>query len=328
LHNKLKTIMILPILLLSTFAVIGLAPVASVFAQPSLSLSPALINDSCPSTTCTHDVGSQFQYTITATGIGGTDATLFAFQYSIFYNPAVLQVASIDSYGPFFDSLVSAGMAAPVTSIDNNAGQVTVAVTSLGPSTPASATTEVLGAITFSVAGLGRSDQSLVNSILIHNAGGGVLDNLPVTTTGGVFSNTGLLGIAVWPYALPAKQWAYPEAFKYSYSGDTAFNPGCDDLFANINSTGTLSVMVSVQFTVNSGYGTTLVSTPVQEIAANTLYPVPLHTCFSPVSSSGVLQVGNYHVKAQIFYQQINLDNSLGPVIKGPLHSFVTKVAP
>lgn len=319
-NKKPRTLLLLPLMLLSTLAIF--APVTTVFGAASLSISPAVINDS------THGVGTQFQYTVSASGIGGTAGTLFAYQFQLTYDPTVLQANSVDSFGPFFDTLASSGNALPVTSIDNTNGMVSVAVSSLGPSTSAATTTEVLGVITFNVTGLGRSDQALVNSILIHNAGGGNLVNIPVTTSGAVFSNQGLVGIATWPYAFPAKQWAYPEAVKYSYSADNSFTPGCLDLFANINSTGTLPVNVVVQFTVSSAFGTVVVSTPVQQIAQNTLYPVPLHTCFAPVSTSGVLQVGNYHVKAQIFYQQVNLDGTLGPVVKGPLHTFVTKVAP
>ena len=320
-------------LLLSTFAFFGFAPVAPAFAAPSLNLSPAVLNDTCPGTTCTHGVGSSFQYTVTASGVGGSSASVFAYQFSLTYDPTILQAFSIDSYGGFFDAAQGLGCTASASNIDNVAGSVTFAITLIATAgcptnSPSSASTMILGVATFNVTGLGRSDESLVSAILLHNSGGGVLTNIPVTVNSGVFSNTGLLGIAVWPYALPSHQWAFPEATHYSVSGDNSFTPGCLDFFANVNSTGTLAVDVSVRFTVSSAYGTLVVSTPVQLIARETLFPVPLHTCFSPISSSGVVQVGNYHIKAQIFYQQVNIDGSLGPVVKGPLHTFIAKVSP
>lgn len=326
--RKLKTLMILPILFISTFAVIGATSILPAYATAALTLTPALIDETCPSTSCTHDVGAQFQYTVTASGIGGTSGTLFAFQYQITYNTQILQAVSIDSMGPFFDALLGSNQAIPVSSIDNTNGVVSVAVTSLGPSSSPTATSMVLGVITFSVSAIGRSDQGLVNAILIHNAGGGMLENLPVTTSGGVFSNSGLFGLAVFPLAGSGVARAYPEEKKWSFSGDTVFTPGVLDVFANVNSTGTLPVQVFVRFTVRSQYGSFSIDTPMTTLQPGQLSVVPLFTGFTPVSSSNVVQVGSYHIVAQIIYQQINLDNSLGPVVNGPIQPFHVKVYP
>src|SRR5436853_602648 len=210
--------MLLPILLLSATAVLGAAP--AVFATPNLALQPALVTDTCPSTTCTHGPGSQIQYTVNATGIGGPDGTVFAYQYQITYNPLLLKAVSVDSFGPFFDALIANNLAVPVTSFDNVNGLVTVAVTSLGPSTSATTTKAIIGAVTFNV-------------------------NTPsITLQGG-------------------------------------------------------------QITV-----------------------VPLHTCWTPLSSSGLVQVGKYHVHPTIVYQQINLDGSLGPVVLVNGSPFKTTIQP
>jgi len=324
--NKLKTLMLLPILLLSATAVLGAAP--AVFATPNLALQPALVTDTCPSTTCTHGPGSQIQYTVNATGIGGPDGTVFAYQYQITYNPLLLKAVSVDSFGPFFDALIANNLAVPVTSFDNVNGLVTVAVTSLGPSTSATTTKAIIGAVTFNVTGLGRTDQNLVNAILVHNAGGGTLVNIPVTTGSAIFTNSGLVGIADWPLSLPPKQWAFPEQTKWSYSGDSAFTPGCLDLFGNINSTGTLAVTAFVQFSVKSAYGTFITNTPSITLQGGQITVVPLHTCWTPLSSSGLVQVGKYHVHPTIVYQQINLDGSLGPVILVNGSPFKTTIQP
>jgi hypothetical protein len=340
LNNKLKSLSLLPVLILSTLPVFAFAPVASVSgaSMPTLSISPALINDSC-SGPCTHNVGAQFQYNVSITGIGGTlSNTVFAYQFSLTYDPAVLQVLNISSYGPFFDGLIGSNLAAPVSIIDNPDGVVTVAVTSLGPSTPVTVTSERLGNIWFSVVGRGISYQTLTNVIVVHNSGGGVLANIAVTTVGAVFTNSGLVGKATWPYNLPYSQWAYPESTGsksffffnvYNYTADTSFTPGCLDFYANVNSTGTLPVMADAQFTVVSlsslfffghhqHFAPVTVTTPVQEIAAETFFPLPLYTCWSPTTSTGAVLTGFYIIIAQINYQQVNLDGSLGQV----RHSF------
>jgi hypothetical protein len=341
LNKILKSLSLLPILILSTLPIFAFAPVASVSGAPlpTLSISPALINDSC-SGSCTHNVGAQFQYNVSITGIGGTSSnTMFAYQFSLTYDAAVLQALNISSYGPFFDALISGGNAITASSIDNTNGAVTVAVSSLGPSTTTATTHLLLGSIWFSVAGRGISYETLTNVIVIHNSGGGVIANLAVTTVGAVFTNSGLVGKATWPANLPYSQWAYPETTGsqssffpvYNYTADTSFTPGCLDFFANVNSTGTLAVMADVQFTVVSltslfsffghhhqHFAPVTVTTPVQEIAAATFFPVPLHTCWSPTTSTGTVLTGFYIVIAQINYQQVNLDNSLGQV----RHSF------
>jgi hypothetical protein len=324
-RTKIKTLMLLPILLLSATAVLGAAPAA--FATPNLGLQPALVTDTCPGTTCTHGPGSQIQYSVNATGIGGSTGTVFAYQYQITYDPLLLRAVSVDSYGAFFDALISANLAIPVSAIDNVNGLVTVAVTSLGPSTSLATRTAILGAVTFNVTGLGRSDQSLVNAILVHNAGGGTLVNIPVTTGSAIFSNTGLVGIANF-FLPPKSQQVFPELQKWSFSGDSAFTPGCLDLFGNINSTGTLPVTAFLQFSVRSAYGTIVINTPSITLQGGQITVVPLHTCFTPLSSSGIVQVGKYHIHSTIIYQQVNLDGSLGPAIRVAGPSFKATVLP
>jgi hypothetical protein len=333
----------IPIMLLSTLAILGAAPVHSAFAVANLALQPAIISEVCPGTGCTHGVGTSFQYTVNSTGIGGPTGTIYAYQYQINYLPAVLKVARIDSFGPFFDTLLASGAATRVTSIDNTNGFVSVAVSSIGatgPSTPATTTKLVLGVITFNVTGIGRSDQALVNTILVHNAGGGVLTNIPVSSSGATFSNSGLFGRAGFPAGMPRSQWAFPEEVVWSYSGDTVFTPLCLDLFANVNSTGTLAVKTFVQFTVRAdaeqlgqNEGEALDFFMVLNTPATVLDPaqstvVPLHTCYKPITTSGVLFVGTYRAVAVIFFQQINLDGSLGPVTRGPNFSFGYTVVP
>jgi len=322
LDRKLKTILLIPVILLSAVAVLGTTPVLPVFATANLSISPAVLSDTClppsPGSGCTHGlgVGATFNYTVIASGIGGTTGTLFAYQYEIHYNPAILQAVSVVSFGPFFDALLGGGFAVPVSIIDNANGIVSMAVSSTGPSTSFLTTTLIIGQVTFSVAGLGRSDQSLQNSILIHNSGGGVITNIPATTSGALFSNVGLFGRADFPSVSSGIRMAWPEDVTYSIALDNSFTPGIVDFFGNVNSTGTLPVVAFIRFTLTSDFGTFVRQTTTQQYGPGEVSVVPQFTGYDP-APGGTLQVGTFDVQAQVFYQQVNLDNSLGPIRAG-----------
>ncbi len=323
LDTKLKTLLLVPVLLLSAVAFLGTIPVLPVFATANLSISPAVLSDTClppsPGSGCTSGlgVGAMFQYTVTASGIGGDTGTVFAYQYEIHYDPTILQAVSVDSFGPFFDALVGGGNAVPVTSIDNANGVVVIAVSSTGPSTFSFTTTLVVGQVTFSVAGLGRSDQTLQNAILLHNAGGGVLANIPVTTSIAIFSNTGLFGRADFPSLGSGIRRAWPEEVNYAILQDTSFHPGIVDLFANVNSTGTLPVVVFIRFTLTSDFGNFVANTPTHQYDPGEVSVVPQVAGYNPNPTGNQLLVGTYNVQAQVFYQEVRLDGTLGAVTPG-----------
>ncbi len=335
---KLKTLLMLPILLISTLVVLGVPSVRPAYAIPQLSVSPAVITDTCPSACTLYGVGSTFQYSVRATGIAV--GQLFAYQFSLHFNPQILQAVNGSiSYGACFDLLVSGGNAVPVTSIDNFNGVVFIAVASFGPQCPLFATTNlVLGVITFSVAGLGRSDQSIQDNILIHDAGGGVQVNIPTTTKGAVFSNIGLFGRADLPTPCTSTsppgcpRQAFPESVLYSIAQDNSFTPGIEDLFANVNSTGTLPVVVFIRFTLTSDFGTFVRNTSTHQYDPGEVSVVAQFTGYNPNPTGTFVQVGTFDVLAQVFYRQVNLDNTLGPLTAGesikPFHFTVIPALP
>ncbi len=322
-------------MLISAVAVLHVAP--PVYAVASLSLSPATLTDTCtlppPGAGCTNGLGegNTFQYAVTAAGVGGSTSTVFAFQYEIHYNPSIIQGLSIDSFGAFFDTLIGIGSAICPTSIDNLAGIVSIACSSTGPQSPSFATTLSLGTVTFNVTGLARSDQTLENAILLHNSGGGVLTNIPVTTTGALFSNTGLFGIADFPSVTSGLRAAWPEAVQYGYAQDVGFTPGIETMFGNVNSTGTLPVVVYIVFDITTPTGamaSCVTSTHQYGPGEVSVVPQFTPTCYNPNPTGNNLQIGTYDVVATLFYRQVNLDNSLGTLTAGvtqkPFHFTVT----
>jgi hypothetical protein len=326
-------------LLLSSLAIIGVSSVQRAHATPNVSISPALINVDCIAnpTTCGFSVGTIFQYGVSASGIGGTSAnTVFADQFDFFYDPSVLSAQSVDSFGPFWDGVLSAGAAFCTSSIDNVHGDVSLACTSLNPQTPITLTSMSIGLISFKVMALGLTFQSLSNIILLHNSGGGTLTNIPVTVgPRAVFTNEGFFSVADFPVfdnTLSGTQHrqAWPEKTKYSFSGDTAHTPGILDLFANVNVTGNVPATAYVKFVLSSSiWGTFTILTPSQQIPAGVSTVVPLEAHFTPTTASGQLMTGGFHIDCQVFFQAVFPNGSIGPLQSGStLKSFHVNIVP
>ncbi|OLD49729.1 MAG: hypothetical protein AUI42_06570 [Actinobacteria bacterium 13_1_40CM_2_65_8] len=324
--SKIKTLVLLPMLLLSSLAIIGVSNVPRAHATPIVSISPGSITDDCVTpTTCTHPIGTIFQYGISVSGIGGTsDNTVFANQFDFFYDPSVLSAQSVDSFGAFWDAVLGAGAAFCTSSIDNVHGDVSVACTSLSPQTPVTMTSMSIGLISFQVVALGITFQSLSNVILLHNSGGGTLTNIPVMIgPRATFTNEGFFAAADFPVfdnTLTGKnhRQAWPEKTKWSFSGDTVHTPGRLSLFANVNSTGNVPALSYVKFVLTSSiWGTFTILTPSQQVAAGISTVVPLETVFNPITASGQLMTGGFHIDSQVFFQAVNPDGSLGPLQSG-----------
>ncbi len=327
-NKKLKSGILLPILLLGTLAVIGGLGVHRAYATTVISILPSSINDP------TLIVGSTFQYQVVITGLS---TTLFAFQYDLLFDPTVLQARSVDSFGGFFDALRSfiPTQATCLSSIDNVHGVVTAACTSLGPSTSSTTTSLLVGLITFGVAKLGLSTQSLTNTILLHNAGGGLLENIPVMVgANAVFTNAGFVAKADLPsfdnfLTGTQHRQAWPEKVHFSFSKDTVHTPGLVSLFANGNSTGNIPALTWAVFTVTSDFGIVVVSSPKALLPPGFVTTVPFEATFNPVSPTGILQTGGYHITAQLLFQAMFPDGTLGPVQMGAtVKAFHVNVVP
>src|SRR5216683_5676697 len=142
--RKIKTLILLPLLLVSSLALLG-AGVQRAYAATSLSISPGTINVDCNAnpSTCGYTPGTMFTYTVTASGLS---STLYASQYDFLYDPSVIQAQSVDP-GAFFDSLISAGVGFCTVNIDNGLGDVAVGCTTVGSPTVPLLSTIVLGSI-------------------------------------------------------------------------------------------------------------------------------------------------------------------------------------
>jgi len=312
--NKVKTLILLPLLLVSSLALLG-AGVQRAYAATTIGISPGTINVDCNAdpTGCGYNVGAMFTYTVTVTGLS---STLFASQYEVLYDPSVIQAQSVDP-GAFYDSLIGSGQGFCTITMDNSLGDVAVGCTSLGPSSPL-VSTLVLGAISFQVMKLGSTTQSLTNAILLHNSGGGVLSNIPVVIgSKAVFTNEGFFARADFPVfdnsntGLAHRQ-AWPEKTKWFFSRDITHTPGMLSLFANVNSTGNIPARAYVVFTLSSStWGTATVVTPSQDIPPGISTVVALEAVFNPVNANGVLMTGGWHISAEIFFQGVLPDGSL-----------------
>jgi hypothetical protein len=267
-------------------------------------------------------------YSVAITGLG---TSLWAFQYDFVYNPTVIQAQSVDP-GGFFDTLISIGAGFCVISTDNTLGDVSVACTvTTGPSF--TSTNIAVGAITFQVKSLGLSTQSLNNAIALHNAGGGVLQNIAlVVGPSSLFANQAFVANADLPSldnTLFVKV-AFPEKVRYSFSADTVHTPFLLDLMANANSTGNIPALCYVKFIITSkDFGTFVVNSNSVQVAPGTYTVVPLAATWNPVNSQGLLMVSKYHVVAQLFFQGVNPDGTLGPLTPGAtLKGFHFEVLP
>jgi hypothetical protein len=320
-NTKLRTLFLLPLLFLTTFALVGVS-IPRAHAATAISVSPASIID------MTLTPGSTFMYSVAITGLG---TSLWAFQYDFLYNPTVVQAQSVDP-GAFFDTLISLGEGFCVISTDNTLGDVSVACTvTTGPSF--TGINMGVGVITFQVMSLGLSTQSLNNAIALHNAGGGVLDNIALAVgPSSLFANVPFAAMADLPSldnTIHVKA-AWPEKVRYSFSGDTTHTPGLLDLFANANSTGNIPALCFVKFVITSkDFGTFVVFSNSVQVAPGTFTVVPLAAIWNPVNSQGVLMIGKYHVVAQLFFQGVNPDGTLGPLTAGStLKAFHFEVLP
>jgi hypothetical protein len=336
--SKIKTLVLLPLLLLSSLAIIGVSNVQRAHATPIVSIAPGSITDDCVTpTTCTHPAGTIFQYGVSVSGIGGSIAnTVFANQFDFFYDPSVLSAQSVDSFGPFWDAVLSAGAAFCTSSIDNAHGDVSLACTSFSPQTPITMTSMGIGLISFKVMAIGISFQSLSNAILLHNAGGGTLTNIPVSIgSRALFANVPFFAAADFPVTTNTlsgtnHRQAWAEKVKWSFSGDTVHTPGVLDLFANINSTGNVPALSYVKFVLTSSiWGTFTIVTPSQQISGGISTVVPLEAHFTPTTASGQLMTGGFHIDSQVFFQAVNPDGSLGPLQSGStIKSFHVNIIP
>jgi hypothetical protein len=337
--RKIKTLVLLPMLLLSSLAIIGVSNVQRAHASAMVSIAPASISVDCMAnpTTCGFSPGTVFQYAVSVSGIGGTTSnTVFASQFDFLYDPSILSAQSVDSFGPFWDGLLSAGAAFCTSSIDNVHGDVSIACTSLSPQTPVTLTSMSLGLISFKVMALGLTFSSLSNVILLHNSGGGSLTNIPVVIgPRALFTNEGFFAVADFPVfdntlSGTNHRQAWPEKVKWSFSGDTAHTPGVLDLFANINSTGNVPALSYVKFVLTSDiWGTFTILTPSQQIAPGISTVVPLEAHFTPLTATGQLMTGGFHIDSQVFFQAVFPDGSLGPLQSGStLKSFHVNIIP
>ncbi len=314
--NKVKTLILLPLLLVSSLALLG-AGVQRAYAATTISISPGLINVDCNAdpTGCGYNVGAMFTYTVTVTGLS---STLFASQYEVLYDPTVIQAQSVDP-GAFYDSIIGAGQGFCTINIDNSLGDVAVGCTSLGPSSPL-VSTLVLGVISVQVMKLGATSQSLTNAILLHNSGGGVLSNIPVVIgSKAIFTNEGFFAVADFPVfdntnTGTSHRQSWPEKVKWSFSGDAVHTPGILDLFSNINSTGNIPARAYVVYTLSSSiWGTVTVIGPTQDVPAGISTVVPLEAHFNPLNANGVLMAGGWHISSEVFFQGVLPDGSLTP---------------
>jgi hypothetical protein len=312
--NKVKTLILLPLLLVSSLALLG-AGVQRAYAATTIGISPGIIDVDCNAdpTGCGYNVGAMFTYTVTVTGLS---STLFASQYELLYDPSVIQAQSVDP-GAFYDSLIGSGQGFCTINIDNSLGDVAVGCTSLGPSSPL-VSTLVLGVVSFQVMKLGATSQSLTNAILLHNSGGGVLTNIPVVIgSKASFTNEGFFAMADFPVfdnanTGTAHRQAWPEKTKWFFSKDLVHTPGQLSLFANVNSTGNIPALAYVVFTLSSStWGTATVVTPSQTIPTGISTVVPLEAVFNPVNANGVLMTGGWHISSEIFFQGVLPDGSL-----------------
>lgn len=317
--KRVKTLLLLPLLIASSLALVGAGQRAH--ASAMISLSPGLINVDCNAdpSGCGFTPGTTFTYQVTASGLS---STLFASQYDLTYDPSVIQAQSVDP-GAFFDQLIGFGQGFCTITMDNSLGDVSVGCTSLGPSSPL-VSSLVLGLVTFQVMKLGATSQSLTNAILLHNSGGGVLSNIPVTIgPKAIFTNEGFFAVADFPVfdnsnTGTAHRQAWPEKVKWSFSGDTAHTPGILDLNANINSTGNVPARAHVVFTMSSStWGTFTVTSDTQDIPAGISTVVPLTGLFNPVNSNGVLMTGGWHISSVVIFQGVLPGGSLTPAQNG-----------
>jgi len=316
--RKVKTMILLPMLLVSSLALLG-AGVQRAYATAAINISPGVINVDCNAdpSGCGYAPGTTFTYTVTASGLS---STLYASQYDFLYDPSVIQAQSVDP-GPLYDSLISSGQGFCTINMDNSLGDVSVGCTTVGePSVPLLSTL-VIGLIDFQVMTLGASSQSLTNAILLHNSGGGVLENIPATIGPKAnFTNEGFFAAADFPVfdnfnTGTAHRQAWPEKAKWYFSRDITHTPGMVSLFANVNSTGNIPARAHVVFTLSSStWGTVTVVTPNEDVPPGISTVVALEAVFNPVNSNGVLMVGGWHISSQIFFQGVMPDGSLTPV--------------
>src|SRR6266704_5985107 len=114
--RNVKTLILLPLLLVSSLALLG-AGVQRAYAAPTIGVSPGIINVDCNAdpSGCGYTPGTMFTYTVTATGLS---STLYASQYDFLYDPSVIQAQSVDP-GALYDSLISSGQGFCTINIDN-----------------------------------------------------------------------------------------------------------------------------------------------------------------------------------------------------------------
>jgi general secretion pathway protein D len=117
-------------------------------------------------------LGSSFSVDVNITGV--TD--LYAFQFDIGFNPAVLSAASV-SEGSLFSSI---GVVFSPGLIDNIGGTITFIGDSLSGPGPGVSTDGTLATITFDTIGVGSSSIDLANIVLLDSS----LADIAVTDSG------------------------------------------------------------------------------------------------------------------------------------------------